>query len=139
MLATAPTSAFAHHNIQHSIVVARQTEPCAPHAAGPSVSDFARQFAINQRGPLTSNSDRANPSTKNCMPPCEGAGVIAAVTGRSVTVRHAAIASRHWPAMTMTFAVTDPQSLDGLKVGDTVGFDIDDAATAPTINRIMKH
>ena len=139
MLAIAPTSAFAHHNIQHSIVVARQTEPCVPHAAGPSVSDYARQFATNQRGPLTRTGEHANTAAHDQMPPCEGTGTIIAVTNNTVTVRHTAIASHHWPAMTMTFAVTDPQSLDGLKVGDTVGFDIDDGATAPTINRIMKH
>lgn len=137
-LAMSPTSAFAHHNIQHSIVVARQDAPCAHHRARPSALAAGLQFASGQRNPVTLAKDRRQEAALHTSEPCEGTGVVTAVTATTVTVRHALIASRHWPAMTMTFAAADPQTLKDTSAGDQVCFDLKNAADTPTVNRIMK-
>ena len=54
----------------------------------------------------------------------EGTGVVEAVdTAKgTVTIKHQAIASIHWPAMTMTFKAAKPELLKGVKVGEKVQF-----------------
>ncbi|TAN02561.1 MAG: copper-binding protein [Rhodanobacteraceae bacterium] len=54
----------------------------------------------------------------------EGVGVIKALDPKAgtITIKHQAIASIHWPAMTMTFKVAKPGLLQGLKVGEQVRF-----------------
>jgi len=54
----------------------------------------------------------------------QGTGVIKALGTASgtVTIRHQAIASIHWPAMTMTFKADPPSLLKGVKVGEKVNF-----------------
>ncbi|KAF0183419.1 MAG: hypothetical protein FD124_3477 [Alphaproteobacteria bacterium] len=137
-LALSPTSAFAHHNMSHSIVVAPQTAPCAHHRAGPSALSAALQFASGQRGPVTLVRDRHQGGEADCMS-YEGMGVITAVSAATATVRHAQIRSRGMPAMTMAFAVTEVQSLQGLAVGDKVCFSLKEGdGGAQTIDRIMK-
>lgn len=137
-LAMSPTSAFAHHNIPHSIVVGRQDAPCAPVRVHRSALAASIQFATGQHNPVTLAQDRRGDATQGNTDPCEGTGVITAVTATTVTIRHAPIASRNWPAMTMTFTAADPQSLKDLAVGDRVGFDLKDRTDTPTVNRIMK-
>ena len=137
-LALSPTSAFAHHNISHSIVVVPETAPCAHHRAGPSALSAALQFASGQRGAVTLVRDRHQATEADCMP-YEGMGVVTAVSAATVTVRHGPISSRRMPAMTMAFAVTEVQSLQGLAVGDKVCFSLKESeGGAPTIDRIMK-
>ena len=136
-LAFSPASAFAHHNLSHSIVVTPEAAPCAHHRASPSALSAALQFASGQRPPVALARDR-QVAEADCMP-YEGMGVITAVSATSVTVRHAPIRSRRMPAMTMAFAVTEVQSLQGLAVGDKVCFSLKEAeGGAPTIDRIMK-
>lgn len=55
----------------------------------------------------------------------KGVGVITALDPKAakITIKHGAIPSVGWPAMTMTFAAKPPALLKGLKVGQTVGFD----------------
>lgn len=137
-LAMSPTSAFAHHNIPHSIVVAGQDAPCAPVRPHPSVQALSIQFATGQHNPVTLAQDQRRDTTQANIEPCEGTGVVTAVTATTVTIRHAPIASRQWPAMTMTFTAADPRSLKDLAVGDRVGFDLKDGTDTPTVNRIMK-
>ena len=137
-LAMSPTSALAHHNIQHSIVV-QQNAPCAPSRARPNAKDLSIQFATGQPNPvIRARSDRQQAAGAGDAQLCEGTGEITAVTATTVTIHHGPIVSRHWPAMTMTFAAADPRSLKGLAVGDHVGFDVKDGTDTPTINRIMK-
>ncbi|HEU0195602.1 MAG TPA: copper-binding protein, partial [Nevskiaceae bacterium] len=53
-----------------------------------------------------------------------GTGVVKATdTAKgTVTIQHHAIASIHWPAMTMTFRADPPSLLKGIKVGEKVSF-----------------
>lgn len=137
-LALSPTSAFARHNIAHSIVVAPETAPCAQQRAGPSALSASLQFASGQRGAVTLVRDRHQGGQADCMS-YEGMGVITAVSATTVTVRHAPIRSRRMPAMTMAFAVTEVQSLQGLAVGDKVCFSLKEGeGGAQTIDRVMK-
>ena len=55
----------------------------------------------------------------------KGVGVITAFDPKAakITIKHGAIPSVGWPAMTMTFSVKPPALLKGLKVGQTIGFD----------------
>lgn len=134
-LAMSPASAFAHHNTTHSTVV--QDAPCSPHRARPSARDFSIQFASGQRNPVTSVQKRNQHAAMPATEPCEGTGVVTAVTATSVTIRHAPMASRQWPAMTMSFAA-DAGVLKDLTAGDRVCFDLKDGTDTPTVNRIMK-
>jgi Cu(I)/Ag(I) efflux system protein CusF len=55
----------------------------------------------------------------------KGVGIITALDPKAakITIKHGAIPSVGWPAMTMTFAAKPPALLKGLEVGQTVGFD----------------
>ena len=54
----------------------------------------------------------------------EGVGVVKALDAKqgTITLQHQAIESIHWPAMTMTFKVSKPELLEGVKVGEQVRF-----------------
>lgn len=54
----------------------------------------------------------------------EGVGVVQAVNPDqgTVTIKHQAIESIHWPAMTMTFKAAKPDVLQGVKPGEHVHF-----------------
>ncbi|HET6912376.1 MAG TPA: copper-binding protein [Rhodanobacteraceae bacterium] len=54
----------------------------------------------------------------------QGTGVIEAIdtTKGTITIKHQAIASIHWPAMTMTFKADPPDLLKDVKVGEKVNF-----------------
>jgi Cu(I)/Ag(I) efflux system protein CusF len=55
----------------------------------------------------------------------QGTGVIKAIDAKAgtLTIQHGPIPAVSWPAMTMTFKATPPALLNGLKVGETIGFD----------------
>ena len=54
----------------------------------------------------------------------QGTGVVEAIdTAKgTVTIKHQAVASIHWPAMTMTFKANPPSLLKDVKVGEKVNF-----------------
>ncbi|MDR3323368.1 MAG: copper-binding protein [Zoogloeaceae bacterium] len=52
-----------------------------------------------------------------------------------LTLAHEAIEKLNWPAMTMSFAVTDKSLLNGLKVGDTVRFELQDETTIRALQK----
>ena len=54
----------------------------------------------------------------------QGTGMVEAVdtSKGTVTIKHQAIASIHWPAMTMTFKADPPSLLKNIKVGEKVNF-----------------
>lgn len=54
----------------------------------------------------------------------EGVGVVQAVDPDegTITIKHQAIESIHWPAMTMTFNAAKPELLKGVKVGEHIRF-----------------
>jgi Cu(I)/Ag(I) efflux system protein CusF len=82
-------------------------------AAGPA---FAQSMA-NMPG-----MNHAAPATKTG----QGVGVITAIDPKAntLTIRHGPIPAVGWPAMTMTFKATPPTLLRGVRVGQTVGFDV---------------
>ena len=53
-----------------------------------------------------------------------GTGVVKAIdiAEGTITIQHQAIASIHWPAMTMTFKADPPRLLQSVKVGEKVNF-----------------
>lgn len=54
----------------------------------------------------------------------EGVGVVQAVDPAqgTITIKHQANESIHWPAMTMTFKAAKPELLKGVKVGEHIRF-----------------
>lgn len=73
--------------------------------------------------------------------PCaahEGAGVVTAISGSEITLRHEPVASLNWPAMTMTFQAQSATLLQGLAVGDHVRFRFQESGSAYVIDQIVK-
>lgn len=68
----------------------------------------------------------------------QGTGVIEAIDSAkgTVTIKHQAIASIHWPAMTMTFKADPPNLLKGVKVGEKVNFTMHPAGMHSTVTAI---
>jgi Cu(I)/Ag(I) efflux system protein CusF len=56
----------------------------------------------------------------------KGVGVVTAIDPKAgkITIKHGAIPAVGWPAMTMMFKATPPALLRGVRVGQTVGFDV---------------
>lgn len=80
-------------------------------------------------------------SAREQAAPCaahEGEGVITAISGNAVTLRHEPIQSLSWPAMTMTFEVQSGALLEGLAVGDHVRFRLQESGSAHVIDQIVK-
>ena len=68
----------------------------------------------------------------------QGTGVVEAVdTAKgTVTIKHQAIASIHWPAMTMTFKADPPSLLRSVKVGEKVNFTLHSAGMKSIVTAI---
>jgi len=68
----------------------------------------------------------------------QGVGVVKAIdaTQGTITLQHEAIASIHWPAMTMPFKLASPDLLKHVKVGDKVRFGLRPAGMASTVTSI---
>ncbi|WIG56409.1 MAG: hypothetical protein OJF61_002197 [Rhodanobacteraceae bacterium] len=68
----------------------------------------------------------------------QGTGVIETIdTAKgTVTIKHQAIASIHWPAMTMTFKADPPSLLKGVKVGEKVNFTLHPAGANSRVTAI---
>jgi Cu/Ag efflux protein CusF len=68
----------------------------------------------------------------------QGTGVVEAVDSAkgTVTIKHQAIASIHWPAMTMTFKAEPPSLLQSVKVGEKVNFTLHPAGANSTVTAI---
>ena len=68
----------------------------------------------------------------------QGTGVVEAVdTAKgTVTIKHQAIASIHWPAMTMTFNADPPGLLKDVKVGEKVNFTLHPDGANSTVTAI---
>lgn len=60
------------------------------------------------------------------MTMADGVGVVTAVDprGGTATIHHGPISGLNWPAMTMTFKATSPSVLEGVKVGQSVRFQL---------------
>ena len=68
----------------------------------------------------------------------QGTGVVEAIdTAKgTVTIKHQAIASIHWPAMTMTFKADPPNLLKDVKVGEKVNFTLHPAGANSTVTAV---
>jgi Cu/Ag efflux protein CusF len=68
----------------------------------------------------------------------QGTGVVEAIdTAKgTITIKHQAIASIHWPAMTMTFKADPPNLLKDVKVGEKVNFTLHPAGANSTVTAI---
>ena len=68
----------------------------------------------------------------------QGTGVVEAIdTAKgTVTIKHQAIASIHWPAMTMTFKANPPNLLKDVNVGEKVNFTLHPAGANSTVTAI---
>jgi Cu(I)/Ag(I) efflux system membrane fusion protein len=68
----------------------------------------------------------------------ETTGKIEQITAQSVTLSHEPVPALDWPAMTMTFQLTNPALARDLKTGDRVRFGFDRAPAGPTVRRMAK-
>lgn len=70
----------------------------------------------------------------------KGTGVITEIDAKSgtLTIKHQPIASLGWPAMTMGFKATPASLLNGLKVGQKIGFDANQGTGLPQVTAIRK-
>ncbi len=70
-------------------------------------------------------SGMSSTASKNAAKTGKAVGVIKAIDPKAgtVTIQHGPIPGVGWPAMTMTFKATPASLLEGLKVGERVGFD----------------
>ena len=80
-------------------------------------------------GPALAQSMANMPGMNHAAPAAktgQGTGVITAIDPKAgkITIKHGAIPAVGWPAMTMTFKATPPALLRGVRVGQTVGFDV---------------
>lgn len=68
----------------------------------------------------------------------QGVGVVKAIdaTQGTITLQHEAIASIHWPAMTMPFKLASPGLPKHVKVGDRVRFTLRPDGMASTVTSI---
>ena len=65
-------------------------------------------------------------------------GRVESVAPGAITLSHQPVPSIGWPAMTMTFHVSDPKLTRGLKPGDQVRFGFDQPPAGPTLRMIDK-
>jgi Cu(I)/Ag(I) efflux system protein CusF len=70
----------------------------------------------------------------------KGAGVITEIDqkGGTLTIKHEAIKTLGWPAMTMSFRAAPASLLKGLKVGQKIGFDAKQGSGLPEVTAIRK-
>lgn len=68
----------------------------------------------------------------------KGVGVITEIDAKesTLTIKHGAIPSLGWPAMTMGFHAKSPAMLKDLKVGQRIGFDANQGTGLPEITAI---
>ena len=70
----------------------------------------------------------------------QGTGVITEIDPKeaTITLKHDPIPALGWPSMTMPFRVNPPTLLQGLKVGQKIGFDTNEGHGLPEITAIRK-
>ena len=70
-----------------------------------------------------------------------GVGVVTALDAKAakVTIKHGPIPAVGWPAMTMTFKATPPTLLKGIRVGQTVAFDVRTKRMDAEVTAIQPH
>ena len=105
-------------------------------ASGQFLIDSEASLSGIAARPITADSGATAPATKPAL--YQTTGRIEQIGAGSITLSHQPVAALGWPAMTMSFAVSDPILTRGLKAGDRVRFVFDQPADGPTIRRINK-
>lgn len=67
-----------------------------------------------------------------------GNGDITELSNDSVTISHGPVESIGWPAMTMTFRAPSPDIVQGLNIGDPVGFQFQKAGEQYVLTSITR-
>lgn len=76
---------------------------------------------------------------RGAMVMADGEGTVKAVDAQAgaVTIQHGPIAALKWPAMTMTFKASRPALLEGVRVGQTVRFQLMQMGSAISLTAIQ--
>jgi len=71
----------------------------------------------------------------------KGIGVVTALDAKAarITIKHGPIPGVGWPAMTMTFKAAPPALLKGVRVGQTVAFDVRARGMDAEVTSIRPH
>ena len=108
-------------------------------ASGQFLIDSEASLAGIQARPIGGEpSQRPKPQSSPAAQVYETVGQIDAMDASSITLSHQPVAAIGWPAMTMTFRVTDPALLRGYAKGQRVRFGFDQPAEGPTLRRIAR-
>jgi len=106
-------------------------------------SDMKMMMNCMQMGKGMQNSSGMQGMQMGDGKPCasqtaQGTGIIEAIdtTKGTITIKHQAIASIHWPAMTMTFKAEPPSLLKDIKVGEKVNFTLHPDGMHSTVTAI---
>ena len=68
----------------------------------------------------------------------EGVGRVEQITAGQVTLSHEAIPALQWPAMTMSFRLTDPHLAHAVRPGEQVTFAFEQTANGPIVRRVQR-
>ncbi|ODU20550.1 MAG: efflux transporter periplasmic adaptor subunit [Sphingomonas sp. SCN 67-18] len=68
----------------------------------------------------------------------DATGRIETIGATTITFSHTPVPALGWPAMTMTFRLTDPRLARGFKVGDRVHFSFDQRPEGPTLRAMTR-
>jgi len=94
-------------------------------------------------GAAFAQNDMSNMSTSGAAAAKSGksTGVVKAIDTKAdtVTIQHGPIPAVGWPAMTMTFKAKPATLLDGLKVGETVDFDVTTRGMDADVTAVHPH
>jgi Cu(I)/Ag(I) efflux system protein CusF len=99
---------------------------------------IAPAFAQTASGAQGMQVNQDMPGMNHAAQTAQGTGLIVAIdTAKStVTIQHQAIASIHWPAMTMTFQADPPGLLQSIRVGEKVNFTLHPDGMKSTVTAI---
>lgn len=101
------------------------------------MATVAPDFAQTPSGMQGMQMDRSMPGTQKTKS-AQATGVVKAIDfgNGAITVQHQAIASIHWPSMTMTFRAESPALIRSVKVGEKVRFTLHPDGADSTITAI---
>ena len=121
-----------------------QTEILAGLAQGEKVV-ASGQFLIDSEANLAGVEARpigeggaSAPSQAKPQGQYQTTGRIETIAAAGVTLAHQAVPALDWPAMTMTFALSDPAMLRGFKRGDSVRFSFDQTQEGAVLRTIAR-
>jgi Cu(I)/Ag(I) efflux system membrane fusion protein len=107
-------------------------------ASGQFLIDSEASLSGIQARPIASATPAAASRPAATTSLYETVGKIELIAANSVTLSHEAVPAIGWPAMTMTFQLSDPKIARGLKAGDRVRFGFDRPPAGPTVRRMAK-